>query len=59
MSADRPDPRQTLISAAIAGVVALVVLVALSTANVGTDVVQAVVAIVFGVIVAQFYERTR
>ncbi len=59
MSADGPDPRQTLISAALAGVVALVVLVALSTANVGTDLVQAVVAIVVGVIVAQFYERTR
>jgi len=49
--------KQTLLSAAIAGLVALAVLVVLSLANVGSDTVQAVVAIALGVVVAQLYER--
>jgi preprotein translocase subunit SecF len=48
--------RKTLVGSALAGVVAVVVLTALSAANFGSDLVQFGIALLLGVIVAQLYE---
>ena len=55
--ADGRNVRQTAIGALVAGAVAVVVLSALASANVGSNLVQAIVAIGLGVLVAQLYER--
>ena len=48
--------RQTLLGSALAGAVAVVVLLVLGTMNLGSDLVQFGVALLLGVIAAQLYE---
>ena len=48
--------RQTIFGSALAGGVAVVVLSAMATFDIGSDLVQFAVALLFGVIVAQAYE---
>jgi hypothetical protein len=51
--------RSTLAGAGVAGGVSVAVLLALSVADLGSPPVRAAVAVFFGVVVAQAYERTR
>jgi hypothetical protein len=54
---DGLDLRGTLLGAAVAGGVSVVVLVALTAAEVGSSPLRIVFAILVGVVVAQAYER--
>lgn len=49
--------RTALVGALIAGGVAIVVLVVLTAANIGSSTVRGVLAVILGVVVAQFYEQ--
>jgi hypothetical protein len=51
--------RSTLVGAALAGVVSVVVLTALTTAELASPTVRIVIAVILGVGIAQVYERTR
>jgi len=51
--------RSTLIGAGLAGLVSILVLTILTTAQLGSPVARALVAVALGVIAAQVYERTR
>ena len=61
MSEDSSGPgmRSTLVGAALAGVVSVVVLTALTTAELASPTVRIVIAVILGVGIAQVYERTR
>jgi hypothetical protein len=52
-----PDVRGALLGAAVAGVVSVVVLVALTAADIGSSPLRIAFAILVGVVVAQAYER--